>query len=75
QQSLRWPHLEQLLTEVLAQDPRPAYADDAERLYGFRLFDLEIRWRCTALQAIVEEIVPVTAADGGRAERREPSGV
>ncbi|TLD44489.1 MAG: tRNA (adenine(37)-N6)-methyltransferase [Accumulibacter sp.] len=75
QQSLRWPHLEELLTEVLAQDPRPAYADDHERVYGFRLFDLEIRWRCTALQAIVEEIVAPTAADGGRAERQEPWGV
>ncbi|EXI72949.1 MAG TPA: tRNA (N6-threonylcarbamoyladenosine(37)-N6)-methyltransferase TrmO [Candidatus Accumulibacter phosphatis] len=71
QQSSRWADLEQLLVEVLAQDPRPAYADDAQRLYGFRLFDLEIRWRCTGLRAIVEEIVPLLAADGCSAERRD----
>lgn len=67
QQSSRWPHLPELLSEVLAQDPRPAYADDAERIYGFRLGDLEIRWRCTGAQAIVEEIVPLTAAGSGDA--------
>lgn len=69
QHSLRWPHLSELLSEVLAQDPRPAYADDAERIYGFRLGDLEIRWRCTGAQAIVEEIAPIAAAGRGDGER------
>jgi len=53
----RWPDLADLLREVLAQDPRPAYADDPLRHYGFRLYDLEIKWRCTAAVAIVEDIV------------------
>ncbi len=60
QQESRWPYLAALLHEVLAQDPRPAYANDPLRVYGFRLYDLEIRWRCTAMQAIVEEIVTVS---------------
>ncbi|HPT50996.1 MAG TPA: tRNA (N6-threonylcarbamoyladenosine(37)-N6)-methyltransferase TrmO [Accumulibacter sp.] len=55
----RWPDLEALLCELLAQDPRPAYADDPRRIYGFRLYDLEVKWRCSTTQAIVEEIVPV----------------
>lgn len=34
-----------LVTEVLQQDPRPQYqAVDENRLYGMRLFDLNIRW-------------------------------
>ncbi|HCZ13126.1 MAG TPA: tRNA (N6-threonylcarbamoyladenosine(37)-N6)-methyltransferase TrmO [Candidatus Accumulibacter sp.] len=61
----RWPDLTALLREVLAQDPRPAYADDPMRRYGFRLYDLEIKWRCTATQVIVEE-VRGPLVDGGR---------
>lgn len=57
QQELRWPDFAALLREVLAQDPRPAYANDPLRVYGFRLYDLEISWRCTASRAIVEKIV------------------
>lgn len=67
QQESRWPHLSALLCEVLAQDPRPAYANDALRVYGFRLYDLEIRWRCTAGQAIVEEIHPFEESPTWRA--------
>lgn len=55
----RWPDLAALLHEVLAQDPRPAYADDRLRRYGFRLYDLEIKWRCSGTRAVVEEIAPV----------------
>jgi tRNA-Thr(GGU) m(6)t(6)A37 methyltransferase TsaA len=44
--------------EVLAQDPRPAYANDPLRRYGLRLYDLEVKWRCTGMRAVVEEIVP-----------------
>ncbi len=35
-----------LVEEVLRQDPRPQYqALDEDRVYGMRLFDLNIRWR------------------------------
>ncbi|HMW64057.1 MAG TPA: tRNA (N6-threonylcarbamoyladenosine(37)-N6)-methyltransferase TrmO [Accumulibacter sp.] len=57
----RWPDLVALLDEVLAYDPRPAYAADALRIYGFRLYDLEIQWRCTGERAIVEQILPAPA--------------
>ena len=38
--------LRTLVTEILQQDPRPQYqAIDESRLYGMRLFDLNIQWR------------------------------
>lgn len=58
QHESRWPDLAALLCEVLAQDPRPAYASDPLRRYGLRLYDLEVKWRCTGMRAVVEEIVP-----------------
>lgn len=54
----RLPDLDALIREVLAQDPRPAYADDPARRYGVRLYDLDVQWRCTGRQAFVEAIVP-----------------
>jgi tRNA (adenine37-N6)-methyltransferase len=40
------PPRQQLIRDVLGYDPRPAYqADDPARLYGTRLFNLDIRWR------------------------------
>ena len=65
QHAHRWPDLTALLCEVLAQDPRPAYADDPLRQYGLRLHDLEIKWRCTNQRAIVESIT-LAAGDGCR---------
>ncbi|MFC4161075.1 tRNA (N6-threonylcarbamoyladenosine(37)-N6)-methyltransferase TrmO [Chitinimonas lacunae] len=50
------PHLRELIREVLAQDPRPGYADDPARDYGMRLYDLNIRWRCDQRGAVVHEI-------------------
>ncbi|MEX1222036.1 MAG: tRNA (N6-threonylcarbamoyladenosine(37)-N6)-methyltransferase TrmO [Idiomarina sp.] len=42
-----YPQLEQLITQVLAQDPRPAYKDNSEpdKSYGMTLYDLNIRWQ------------------------------
>ena len=43
----KYQSLEQLIRQVLSQDPRPAYkknkADD--KLYGIKLYDLDIKWR------------------------------
>ena len=36
--------LREALTGVLAQDPRPAYQKDPERVYGFAYADLEVRF-------------------------------
>lgn len=42
-----YPHLEAFLTDVLAQDPRPAYRKqgDDHRDYAVRLLSFNIRWR------------------------------
>lgn len=41
----RYPNLPTLATQVLQQDPRPAYQQDPERVYGLRLWDLNLRWQ------------------------------
>lgn len=42
-----YPRLAQLISQVLAQDPRPAYKhkEDADRVYGMSLYELNIRWQ------------------------------
>ena len=44
---VRYPQLRELITQVLAADPRPAYREDdaGERTYGMRLLDFDLRWR------------------------------
>lgn len=38
--------LADLITQVLQQDPKPAYQQpDTERIYGMKLLDLDVRWR------------------------------
>jgi hypothetical protein len=42
---------------VLCYNPRPAYqADDPDRLYGTRLFDLDVRWKHSGNSVTVESI-------------------
>jgi len=50
-----YPQLCRLITEVLAQDPRPAYQAEksAGREYGFQLYDLNIRFRVVGQRAEV----------------------
>ncbi|WP_024304338.1 tRNA (N6-threonylcarbamoyladenosine(37)-N6)-methyltransferase TrmO [Pseudogulbenkiania sp. MAI-1] len=45
-----------LIEEVLAQDPRPAYQDDPERVYGVRLYHCDVRFRIAGGVAEVLEI-------------------
>jgi tRNA-Thr(GGU) m(6)t(6)A37 methyltransferase TsaA len=42
-----YPQLQQLITEVLAQDPRPAYRANTEldKVYGMSLYNLNIQWQ------------------------------
>ena len=57
QHSDSYPHLAQLIEQVIAQRPRPAYhRDDGERLYGMTLYDLNIQWRDDGGASIVEAI-------------------
>jgi tRNA-Thr(GGU) m(6)t(6)A37 methyltransferase TsaA len=37
--------LRTLIEQLLALDPRPAYQEQGERVYGFRLYDFDLRWR------------------------------
>ena len=43
----RYPQLRSFIAEVLAQDPRPAYRQQAqdEREYGVHLYEFNVRWR------------------------------
>ncbi|MFC0444644.1 tRNA (N6-threonylcarbamoyladenosine(37)-N6)-methyltransferase TrmO [Pseudidiomarina halophila] len=42
-----YPQLEQLITQVLQQDPRPAYHQQkvTDKVYGVRLYDLNVQWQ------------------------------
>ncbi|BEV73030.1 MULTISPECIES: tRNA (N6-threonylcarbamoyladenosine(37)-N6)-methyltransferase TrmO [unclassified Paludibacterium] len=50
----------QLVNEVLAQDPRPAYQDDPMRVYGVRLCQVDVRFRVALGQVEVLEIQALT---------------
>jgi tRNA (adenine37-N6)-methyltransferase len=50
------PSLAALIEQVLAQDPRPAYQDDPQRIYGVRLYDYNIRFSVADNHAHVLEI-------------------
>lgn len=45
----RYPHIERFISQVLAQDPRPAYrkGEDAGKTYAVLLLDFNVRWRVT----------------------------
>lgn len=51
-------HLRTALRGVLAQDPRPGYQQDPNRLYGFAFDQLEIRFRVADGTLTVYEITP-----------------
>lgn len=45
-----------LLTEVLRLDPRPAYQQDATRLYKMKIAKHDVTWRCDGLKVEVLKI-------------------
>jgi tRNA-Thr(GGU) m(6)t(6)A37 methyltransferase TsaA len=55
ERAAQYPPLRELITQVLGADPRPAYHEDetAERVYGMRLLDFDLRWRVEAGVAVV----------------------
>jgi tRNA-Thr(GGU) m(6)t(6)A37 methyltransferase TsaA len=56
------PALRQIICDMLAYNPRPAYQnDDPDRIFGTRLFDLEVRWKQAGTSITVQEIFPATA--------------
>lgn len=48
----RYPHLRRFITQVLAQDPRPAYrkGEDIARDYAVSLLEFNVKWRVIADQ-------------------------
>lgn len=44
-------NLSRLISQILAQDPRPAYKQgkNDDKLYGMRLYDLNIQWKLSTL--------------------------
>lgn len=50
------PRLRELIGQLLALDPRPATCHEEDRLFGFRLHDVDVRWRVAGGEAIVEEL-------------------
>lgn len=46
----------QALLGVLAQDPRPAYQKDPERIYGMNFAGYEVKFRVEGVRLLVEEI-------------------
>lgn len=62
--SARYPDLAALVEALLARDPRPAYRHDEDdgRVYGMRVYDLDVRWRVVAG---VVEVLHVLEAAGG----------
>jgi tRNA-Thr(GGU) m(6)t(6)A37 methyltransferase TsaA len=52
---LRYPVLGTLIREVLSQDPRPAYHQNAhpDKIYGMTLYDVNIQWQVINLKNVV----------------------
>lgn len=50
------PEKQEALLGVLAQDPRPSYQDDPQRVYGMRFAGLEVRFSVNGTELTVLEI-------------------
>lgn len=48
------------ITQVLQQDPRPAYkkSEQSDRVYAVHLLDFNIRWQVNGQQTLVLSIEP-----------------
>lgn len=46
----------EVLVQILSQDPRPHYQDDAERVYGFNFSGFEIKFKVSDSKLTVESI-------------------
>lgn len=58
----RYPYLRRFITDVLAQDPRPAYRrrQNDDQIYAALLLEFNVKWRVTANQAevlVIEDAV------------------
>ena len=55
------PHLTRFITEVIAQDSRPAYQQgkETDRIYGISLYEFNIKWRIKAGTTNCVEILDI----------------
>ncbi len=55
------PNLGAIITGMLENDPRPAYTngEDTGRVYGIRVFDMDLKWRVDGSQVLVISIEDV----------------
>lgn len=63
QYAQHWPELRQLIVEVLALDPRPAYlaGRSQQKQFAVRLYELDVHWR--VLDETVIEVVAIVRDD------------
>jgi tRNA (adenine37-N6)-methyltransferase len=52
------PRLRELIEQLLALDPRPATRREDNRIFGFRLYDFDVRWRVIGTEVEVAELGP-----------------
>jgi tRNA-Thr(GGU) m(6)t(6)A37 methyltransferase TsaA len=52
------PQLRDLIVQMIRIDPRPAYYGTRPRkdLFGTRIYDLEVKWRCRGNEAVVTTV-------------------
>lgn len=60
QYTSKHPYLLRFITEVLQQDPRPAYKknEQSDRVYAVHLHEFNVRWQVNEQQALVLSIEP-----------------
>ena len=56
--SMRFESLASEITSVLAEDPRPAYQDDPDRIYGMKYASFNIRFRVRDREATILDVCP-----------------
>jgi tRNA-Thr(GGU) m(6)t(6)A37 methyltransferase TsaA len=56
------PRLREIVEQVLALDPRPATRREDGRVFGFRLYDFDVRWRVAGTEAEVLALAPCPAS-------------
>jgi hypothetical protein len=50
------PRLRELIEQLVALDPRPATRREDGRVFGFRLYDFDVRWRVSETTAEVVDL-------------------
>ncbi len=53
------PGIKLLIKQMLALDPRPAYTGESnpDRVYGFRILNVDVKWKVAAGQAVVTDVI------------------